>query len=194
MKSFNLIVRRTHLYLGMLLIPWLLVYGISTLIFNHREAGHHGGTPWERIWEKPHTLKQVPNAGNLREVAAGVLAAHDLRGPFGAQLQGRRLNINLQNFRAPMRLVLDLDAGLLRAERKAFAWSELLARLHFRTGYNGGGLALVWPVIVDLFCVTMLVWIVTGLILWWKIRDSRRTGWLALGAGGLTFAGLLLLL
>jgi hypothetical protein len=82
-----------------------------------------------------------------------------------------------------------------RAEKKKFSWVEVLLRLHFRVGYNEGGpLAVIWPIFVDLVCATLLIWIITGLILWWKVRESRRWGWAAIEAGFLTIAVLLLTL
>jgi len=33
------IVRRTHMYLGLLLFPWILLFGISGMLFNHPEIG-----------------------------------------------------------------------------------------------------------------------------------------------------------
>jgi hypothetical protein len=198
MKSWNLIVRRTHLYLGMLLMPWLLVYGLSTLTLNHGDwfQTFRASEPqWLPLWEKPQPLTtplQEGN-GNLREVVRGLLDSQKLEGPFFAQQQGRRININVQNFIEPTRLTYDLDRQLLRAEKKKFTWVEVLLRLHFRAGYEGTGpLSVVWPIFVDLFCATLLIWIITGLILWWKVRDSRHWGWAAIGGGFLTIAVLLM--
>ncbi|WP_437291687.1 PepSY domain-containing protein [Sorangium sp. So ce406] len=33
------IVRRVHMYLGLLLFPWILMFGISGMLFNHPEIG-----------------------------------------------------------------------------------------------------------------------------------------------------------
>ena len=38
MKNWNLLFRRTHLYLGMLMLPWMAMYALSTVVFNHGEA------------------------------------------------------------------------------------------------------------------------------------------------------------
>jgi hypothetical protein len=198
MKSWNLIIRRTHLYLGMLLMPWLLVYGLSTLALNHGDwfKSHRPADPqFVLLWDRQQPLTVPLQEGNLREVVRGILDAQKLEGPFFAQQQGRRININVQNFIEPTKLTYDLDRQMLRAEKKKFSWVEVLIRLHFRVGYNDAGpLATIWPIIVDLFCVTMLIWIITGLILWWKVRESRRWGWAAVGAGFLTITVLLLTL
>lgn len=195
MKSTNLILRRTHLYLGMLLIPWLLIFGLSTLMFNHGDYFRPlrpADSQFVPLWEKDYTLPHPLTDTNLREVVAQLLADNGLRGAFGAQQRDNALNITLQNFLQPTRLTYNLNTKKLRAEKKKFAWVEVLQRLHFRAGYNGSSLlANVWPVIVDVFCVTMLIWILTGLYLWWKIRDSRRLGWLTIAAGMLMFVLLL---
>ena len=144
------------------------------------------------LWEKDYTLPRPLTDTNLREVVAQLLADNGLRGAFGAQQRDNALHITLQNFLQPTRLTYNLNTNKLRAEKKKFAWVEVLQRLHFRAGYNGSSLlANVWPVIVDLFCITMLIWILTGLYLWWKIRDSRRPGWLTIAAGMLMFVLLL---
>ena len=194
MKSWNLIIGRTHLYLGMFLMPWLLVYGLSTLAFNHEEwfQKYRPADPqWLPMWVRQQPLPAPLGDGNLRDVVRSMLEAEKLKGPFFAQQQGRRLNINVQNFIEPLRLNYDLDQQVLRAEKKKFGWTEVLIRLHFRVGYNQSGLSMVWPVIVDVFCVTMLIWIITGLLLWWKLRGSRILGWAAIGGGFATIAVLL---
>ena len=33
---FSRFVRRTHMYLGLALFPWMLMYALSTLVMNHR--------------------------------------------------------------------------------------------------------------------------------------------------------------
>ena len=36
--TFQLINRRVHLYLGMFLMPWVLMYAVSFLVFSHLQA------------------------------------------------------------------------------------------------------------------------------------------------------------
>lgn len=197
MKSLNLILRRTHLHLGMLLVPWLLVYGVSTWVFSHREffrehTADKDAPPWRVMFEEKRDLTLAPDNADLRSIAQKILYDHQLKGRFGVSRNGERLNISVQNFWFPKRLTYYSKDGRLVAEEKTFVWHELLARLHFRTGYqNGGWLDVIWALVVDLVCLSILVWIGTGLYLWWKIPSTRRWGWVALGSGTLSF-GLLL--
>src|SRR5438105_3890534 len=122
MQNWNLIFRRTHLYLGMLLVPWLLVYALSTLTYNHPETFRpYRNDPnlWQPLWEKTYAL-EVPAGGPdvLRAAAARLLADQGIRSDFGMQRQGQRLNINVPNFRRPLRFVYEIDAKKLRAETR----------------------------------------------------------------------------
>ena len=33
------VVRRAHMYLGLLVFPWILLFGISGVLFNHPQIG-----------------------------------------------------------------------------------------------------------------------------------------------------------
>lgn len=198
MKNWNLIFRRTHLYLGMLLVPWVLVYALSTVLFNHHgwfEKFRATEPLWLPWWEKDYTRDVPPGEDALRETARQILTDNGLAGAFGVQRQGTRLILNVQNFWQPARLTYDPGAKRLRAERKKFAWVELFTRLHFRVGYGQPGfLNNLWAFFVDAFCVTMLIWIGTGLYLWWKLPPTRQWGFLTLAAGAVSILVLLMTL
>ncbi len=195
MKNWNLLFRRTHLYLGMLLLPWMAMYALSTVVFNHGDwfgTRRAGTAPWVPLWEKEYAADIPAGTDGLRDTVRRMLTDHGVTGPFGVQRQGQRLTINVPNFRHPTRLTYDIAGKKLRAERRNNSAIEVLMRLHERTGYgNGGTLNLIWAFIVDLFCVGTLAWIATGLYLWWKLSATRTWGFLALGGG---FATILVLL
>ena len=193
MKNWNLLFRRTHLYLGLLLIPWMLVYACSTFAFNHGEhfRAYRAADPqWLPLWEKDYAFEAPPDAAAQR-----ILDDHHLSGAFAARRQGQRLNINVQNFWHPRRLAYDFTTKKLRAEEKRSTSLDVLIRLHERTGYGQGGpLNNLWAFFVDLFSVATLAWIATGLYLWWKLSATRTWGWLALGGGLTTIFALVLAL
>ena len=196
MTNWNLLFRRTHLYLGLLLIPWLMIYALSTVALNHAETFRpyrNEGRVWLQVWEKDYVL-DVP-AGNkeLAAPAARLLADQGIKAPFIANRQGQQFLVNLPKFRQPQRFAYDIDKKKLRLENRTTSAVETLVRLHERTGYGRGSvLTDLWAFAVDLFCVTTLVWIATGLYLWWKISGTRRWGFLAIGGGVATIAVLLL--
>ena len=59
--------------------------------------------------------------------------------------------------------------------------------MHARGGFEQEGfLQLSWSIVVDIVCVAMIVWIASGLFMWWELPGQRRWGWVAiLGRHGL---------
>ena len=61
--------------------------------------------------------------------------------------------------------------------------------MHTRGGYDMGGFwDSVWAVCVDVVCVGLILWIASGIYMWWGLPATRRWGWIALGAGVVCFA------
>ena len=61
------IVRRTHMYLGLLLFPWLLVFGVSGMLFNHPNFG-------EDVKMRELSGEQLRSLTGLESVDAGGIA------------------------------------------------------------------------------------------------------------------------
>lgn len=128
MKNWNLLFRRTHLYLGMIMLPWMAMYALSTAVFNHGEAfgvRHASTAPWLLLWEKDYAIEIPAGTDGLRDTVRRLLTDNGLKGPFGVQRQGQRLTINVPNFRHPLRLSYD-SAGKSCAPSNATtpAWSS----------------------------------------------------------------------
>ena len=54
--SFSLLIRRAHMYVALFLVPWLLMYALSTAAMNHRTSfasSAPGGAP---VYEKEREL------------------------------------------------------------------------------------------------------------------------------------------
>ena len=187
MTNRNLLFRRTHLFLGMLLIPWMLVYALSTAVFDHAEffRDYRADPKWFPLWEKDYAIPAPPadDTAALRDTTRQLLGDQGIQQPFGVRRQGQRLTINVPSFWHPVRLTYDFGTTKLRAEEKKTTPLDVLARLHERTSYGRGALNNLWAAFVDLYCVATLAWIGTGLLLWWKLSATRRRGFLALGGG-----------
>jgi hypothetical protein len=179
----------------MVMLPWMAMYALSAGVFNHGEAfglRRASTAPWLILWEKDYAIEIPASTDGLRDTVRRLLTDNGLSGPFGVQRQGERLTINVPHFRDPLRLSYDIGGKKLRAEQRNHSGMEILIRLHERTGYgNGGVLNNLWAVIVDVFCVSTLVWIATGLYLWWKLSATRGWGGLAIGGGIATLLTLL---
>src|SRR4051812_28873196 len=96
----------------MLLVPWLLIFALSTVALNHVEffrPYRAEANLWLTDWEKDYAIEMPTEANALRSTAARILADEGVKGAFGVQRQGPRLNINILNFIQPARFVYDSD-------------------------------------------------------------------------------------
>lgn len=199
MKSMNLIFRRTHLYLGMLLIPWVFVYAFSSFMLNHGPTFRDlrpGPDAWEPLWEKDYQAEVPQNQEALRVWAGAVLEEQGIdTARIGVNRNPQRALITAQRFLRPIRVSYRFFDGKLLAEQREGSWAEAMLRLHFRAGYGqGNAMQWVWGFLVDFVCLSFIIWVVTGLYLWWKIPHTRNWGWLAIGAGFLSFIGVFIAL
>jgi len=192
--SFRHLNRRTHLYLALLLLPWFFMYGLSSLPFNHPDitAAIFGPPQWKIQYERTYDMEILPDA-DLQELGAQIMQENGLRGTFRTSTPDPgQIDVGLPRFINPIRIsYFPAEQRLIVAER-AFNWPAVLTGMHARGGFNHGSLlGNAWAVIIDLVCVGMLLWIASGIIMWWDLRRTRRWGLIALASGVLSFGAFL---
>lgn len=93
-----------------------------------------------------------------------------------------RLEFGLLREGAPYRATYDLRDSTLRVVPNdeppaARSLRSFLLRLHTAHGYPSGfGAAFWWAILVDAMAVAMVAWAITGLFMWWQMKNLRRVG------------------
>ena len=196
MNNTNLVLRRVHLYLGMLLIPWVIMYALSTLTFNHRDwfrGQFNQADSWTQLWEEEFKADVPRQQPKLKEWARSVLDENGIKGGFNVRQNPQSVLINLIQFRNPIRVTYQKNEGQLLAEQKRTTLAEMMVRMHVRHGYGRDGVLYdSWAFVVDLVCFAIIAWVATGLYMWWKIPSTRKAGWMAILPGLATFLLLVL--
>jgi len=188
--TFPHLVRRAHLYTGLFLLPWIIMFGVSTIPINHESPGAEA---WTRIGEHPFDAPIPEQAENLRPLGRQMMTAAGLEGGYWVyRVNPRQVQAGHPDFLSPVRLNYFAQDKRLVVERRPFSWRPFLSGMHTRGGYDMGGFwDSVWAVFVDLVCVGLLLWMATGIYMWWGLRSTRLWGWAALAAGALCFAGII---
>jgi hypothetical protein len=187
--------RRLHLYLGLALLPWFFMYGISSVPFAHNEFfDRRDATQGLPLWtlRSEHTVElSVPeDPAALRSVGARLLQAAGIEGTsFGAYRESpTQINVYSHSFWTATQLKYFVDQKKLTVEDRRFRWDQFLTGLHARGGFEQEGfLQTSWSVVVDAVCLGMIVWIASGLYMWWTLPGHRGWGWLAILGGALSF-------
>lgn len=192
--SFQHINRRVHLYLGMFSLPWFIMYGITSLAFNHNTWFNNGNGQPGGQWEETGSWTAkvvVPSEGEIPKAVSRELlriAGIDTDA-FGGYRQGPdQMVVYLPSFREMKQLIYQpAEQTLVLRERKKFA-SQFLTGLHARGGYQHDSfLDDAWAFIVDLVCSAFVLWVVTGIIMWWRVPHMRGWGTAALVGGFVSF-------
>jgi len=189
MITFDRINRRTHLYLGLFLMPWVIMYGASSFVISHHAwFQSHQEPPWELVFEREYH-HPINDQKEPREIAGEILKDLGLEGAFWAQrLKPGELRVDRFSFWGSTRLTYLIKDQKLRAEHQRMPWDQALLRMHFRGGFVQSSFwDILWAVAVDLACVGILLWIASGLFMWWRLSRTRVWGAVAVGAGILSF-------
>jgi hypothetical protein len=179
--SFLLIVRRTHLYLGLFMLPWVVLFGITSYPFSHPAQVQ---PTWSVQQDRTYAI-DVPAGADLRAIGARIHEDAGFSGGFYVNRpNAQRINVHHPDFFHPTRITYFVDQRRLLAEQREFNWRQALTSMHAHAGYELGGVwNIVWAVAVDILCAALVLWIGTGIVMWWMLPGSRSWGWAAIAAG-----------
>ncbi len=193
--TYSHLNRRLHLYLGMALLPWFFMYGISSVPFAHnqffeqRDAAK--GLPlWTLRAERALDMPVPEDTAGLRAFGATLLKDAGVEATsYGSYRQSpTQVNVYAYSFWKSTQLKYFIDQKKLIVEDRRFRWDHFLTGMHARGGFEQEGfLQLSWSVVVDIVCVSMIVWIASGLFMWWELPGQRRLGWVAILGGTVSF-------
>lgn len=201
-KPFPVLLRRIHMYLGLFFMPWMLMYGLSSLVFNHPQLLKALGLAPDVEWVVKGTWPcdlDFPLQGPVPEDAAAKLVA--IAGlnveNFGNYRLGNEpvIHVGFPEIWTMKRLRYFQMEGRLVYDSRRKNLQQILTSLHARGGYGKSGLLNdLWAMAVDGVCLSFLLWAVSGLYLWWCFSWMRFWGGVALLTGTVTFAAFLLFL
>ena len=185
--TFSHFVRRAHLYTGLFLLPWVIMFGVSTIPINHESPE---SAEWTRIGEHAFDAPLPASSENLRPLGRRMMDAAGIEGGYWVyQVNPRQVQVGHPDFLAPVRLNYFAEERRLVVERRPFSLRSFLSGMHTRGGYDMGGFwDSVWAAFVDALCIGLILWIASGLYMWWGLPSARRWGWIALGTGVVCFA------
>lgn len=264
-QKLLLLARRLHLYFGLFLLPWLLLYGLTAIFFNHpgalhsRSLTHHGAEvldgsllaeppPAAALADAVHA--QLPDGlsapENIRWVGRYRLRSRDAHHRYTVYVDADGLGASMYTTPLPPQpdhalaaidgmvapfalskesdvsdlaerlgasglalndaptLMFDVREGMqhwrvefdpLDQTAEATLLSErspventrnFLTRLHRLHVYPASAsVRWLWSVIVDVLGAAMILWSLTGLLMWWKLKHLRRVGGIVLGSASM---------
>jgi len=198
--KFPHINRRTHLYLGLFLTPWFLMYAVSSIPFSHNDYFEARDKAlnqplWTKTFDGPYDLGPIPESSQLKSLGARIVRDFKMEdSSYGVYRQSPvQLNIYVHTFWKSTQFKYFIDEKRLTAEDRRFRWEHFLTGMHARGGFEDPRFFnQLWAVIIDFVCLAFLIWIASGLYMWWSLPALRKWGWAAILAGVASFALFLL--
>ncbi len=186
--TFLHFIRRAHLYMGLFLLPWVIMFGVSSIPLNHVMSPDP--VRWTQVAEHRFSAVVPPAGENLRPIGREMMNAAGVNGGyFVNRANPRQVNVNHPDFLTPVRVIYYTEESRLTVEHRDFSTRQFITGMHFRGGYDMGGFwDSVWALLVDIVSIALMLWIATGIYMWWQLPSTRRWGWLALGSGAICFA------
>jgi hypothetical protein len=195
------IILNIHIYAGLLCFGYLIVFGVSSLSFNH-PAEFLRARGEVKTWERPIDLIDLPRVtgemNNEQRIAAKAEANNAVRaalGLFGFQRPGQQSwwdEKDANHYHASLirpgaeydvDVHLDRKIAVVKATR-ANAW-DVIARLHgFHGQLPGSAFVSTWAWYTELCTIAVLFAGASGVYLWTRRRNERQIGLVLLGGAG----------
>lgn len=178
--------RGSHLYLGLFICPFILVYAVSTLFLNHSiRPSPQQSAPEIVPLDLSDDLKGEP-------LVKSVLGQLGITGEVAGrgQVRNQKTTIRVQRPGRVKIITVDLDQKQATLTERSTGILGALNFLHFNPGLHRSPNWIItkfWGWIADAVVYLTLFLTVSGIYLWALIKSERKRGWIALGAGMLTF-------
>ncbi len=200
-KSFYVWTRDLHLYLGLFLSPFVLVFGISTVVLNHPALAPAGAGQalHEMTAAVPPGLEKLEGIERL-EALKSVMRQAGVSGEINFvryMPKENRMIVPVLKPGQDTTLDLNLATGRLQVERRNTGLRDALVYLHKSPGPHNAAVrgnwvyTRVWSWLTDATVYMLLLISISGVYLWAVLKAERNIGLVLLAAGALSFAGVI---
>lgn len=177
--------RRIHFLLGLYLLLFIWLFAVSGLVLNHGKWAFADFWP-ERVETSRSAVVHVSADSSDESIARGLMHHLSLVGELNRTERRGENEFELQLTRPGLTtdVVVDFAAGQATIkDTRLNAWGVLSALHHF-TGVSMGEpsrtrdwwLTRVWSLCIDAIALGLIVLVVTGVYLWWRLGKKRLAG------------------
>ena len=199
-KRFHIVTRDLHLYAGLFLSPFVLVYTISVVHLAHFRVKAEAAGP-------PRIVSGLPVPPNLDQLTGRdqVIAVRNLLDRIGVageinfirrMAKEHRLVIPVMLPGCETTVDLNVESRTASISRQRTGMVDALIHLHKMPGPHNASIRgnsaymRFWRGLADSTTYGLLFLTLSGVYLWAVLRAERRIGGILLSLGAITFFGL----
>ena len=180
--SIHKLIRQIHLIASMIMLSFMLV-DVITGIFM---INHDLFTMTEVEMSHSTLPVEKPMKGNPKDYAKYLKKSMDLRGR--TEFWQDNKDNWIFNFYIPgegyqIKLTPAQDTLYIQRSSQEMTFYTVVQRIHILRGFKGGWAYTAWAVMYDVSCFAIILFAITGIIMWFKRRKQFRHGWWYLLAG-----------
>lgn len=176
------IIRQIHRISSMVIFLYLLMWVFSGVILINRDAFN--------IPERKESSTTIPVEQKLEgdpleyaEMLAGEL---NIKGRIEHRQDWKKswiFNYNFPGKWVTITLSPEQDSLHIKTATQERTFFTTVQQMHVLRGFKGGWPYTLWAVFYDTACFALLVFVITGIILWLRSRKAYPYGWIFLLAG-----------
>jgi hypothetical protein len=200
MKKIYPLVRNLHLYFGLFISPFILIYGLSALAFNH-EGWLIKIAPVKLLPGIRTKLDKIPYDSSDLSTAKAIIQKLGIEGEVDFISKGEdfiSFPVNKPGLKSLARINTRNDSVYITKEKQGFI--RAMSFLHKMPGphnekIRGNAVFMkFWRFQTNILIYFLLFLSISGVFLWYFIKIERNMGLFAIALGIVSFTGLLLLL
>ena len=200
MKNFSGLIRRLHVYFGLFITPFILIFCISVLAFNHPRLLNLV-SPVISLAGQKIKLNNIPRDTTDLLTAGAIIRKLGITGEIDYIVNsGEQISFPVNKPGLKTRVAVNLNTDSVDISSRREGSVRAMSYLHsmpgpHNAGIRGNSLFLkIWRIIADLVAYLSLFLLLSGIFLWYIHDFERIAGWVTLVIGVLFFTGLLYLI
>lgn len=172
------LIRKIHLYLALSLFLFTLMYFFSGYVMIHESwFGRPEAQLAEEIRPLPRPLKGTEP--NISEYLQEELNIPGKRFPGELQEDGT-LRFNYWRPGEGYEVTVYPDRPEVTIKHRRWQWQETTIGFHRLHNYKGGWIYAIWAFLLDIVSLSLIVFGITGIYMWFKLTKKRLAGWILL--------------
>ncbi|MCK4854775.1 MAG: PepSY-associated TM helix domain-containing protein, partial [Bacteroidales bacterium] len=174
--SVHKVIQKIHLIASMIMFSFLLVYLISGIILINHDLF---SIPEVEV-KQSKILVEKSMDGDPKDYAKYLKKTLDLRGRTEYRQDNKDnwiFHFNMPGEGYQVKLTPAQDTLYIRQSSQHMTVFTVAQRIHMLRGFKGGWEYTAWAVMYDVSCFTMILFAITGIIMWFRRRKKFRHGW-----------------
>lgn len=163
------IIRKIHLYTAFVIAAFLLMYFVTggVMVFESLFPRANKKTTIETL--------AIERSGSDEKIIKDVCSKFSVHGELRVNSSdGNKVyRFSRPGYKAELSRV---HADSIRVTIREGTFGSVMNDFHRLRGYEGSWTHIVWAFLYDLSCISLLVFALTGIFLWWKSEKNKALG------------------